>query len=86
MLTKRGEHVRLFLNGHLQFASVDEYRYHEALVHRLGLSRYSDARVDYWGGDGLTAREVLKYPEVSKVDLVDLDPAATSGWQRETPI
>ena len=25
--------LRLFLNGHLQFSSRDEYRYHEALVH-----------------------------------------------------
>ena len=33
VLTQRGEHWRLYLNGHLQFASVDEYRYHEALVH-----------------------------------------------------
>jgi spermidine synthase len=29
------------------------------------------------GGDGLAAREVLKYPEVEEVTLVDLDPAMT---------
>lgn len=78
VLTKRGEHVRLFLNGHLQFASVDEYRYHEALVHpALALADTRTRVLIIGGGDGLTAREVLKYPEVSEVDLVDLDPAVT---------
>ena len=28
-----GTDLRLFLNGDLQFSSIDEYRYHEALVH-----------------------------------------------------
>ncbi|MCU0656928.1 MAG: polyamine aminopropyltransferase [Polyangiaceae bacterium] len=29
------------------------------------------------GGDGLAAREALKYPEISRIILVDLDPAIT---------
>uniref|UniRef100_UPI0024546833 hypothetical protein n=1 Tax=Nocardia carnea TaxID=37328 RepID=UPI0024546833 len=35
--------TRLFLNGDLQFSSVDEYRYHEAMVHPAlaGASRVS---------------------------------------------
>ena len=33
ILTQRDEHLKLYLNGHLQFASIDEHRYHEALVH-----------------------------------------------------
>ena len=32
VMTKRGEDLRLFLNGNLQFLSLDEHRYHEALV------------------------------------------------------
>lgn len=31
--------TRLFLNGDLQFSSVDEYRYHEALVHPAQIGR-----------------------------------------------
>ena len=78
VLTRRGEHVRLYLNGHLQFASVDEYRYHEALVHPAMAMADNQRRVlIIGGGDGLTAREVLKYDEVEEVDLVDLDPAIT---------
>ena len=55
VVTQSDGEVRLFLNGDLQFSSLDEYRYHEALVHpglaaverappRLGLGR--------WGRDG----------------------------------
>jgi spermidine synthase len=33
VLTRRRDDVRLFLDGDLQFSSLDEHRYHEALVH-----------------------------------------------------
>jgi spermidine synthase len=34
------------------------------------------------GGDGLAVREILKYPEVESVTLVDLDPEMTSLFRR----
>ncbi|CAM3082173.1 polyamine aminopropyltransferase [Corallococcus sp. ZKHCc1 1396] len=73
---KRG--FSLFLNGNLQFASIDEYRYHEPLVHpAMGRARKVEHVLILGGGDGLAAREVLRYPEVKSVTLVDLDPAIT---------
>ncbi len=70
--------VRLFLNGALQFSSVDEYRYHEALVHPPMTAHPAPARVlVLGGGDGLAVREVLRHPEVERVLLVDLDPRMT---------
>ena len=73
---KRG--FSLFLNGNLQFAAVDEYRYHEALVHPAMLRAKSHAQVlVLGGGDGLAVREVFRYPGVEHVTLVDLDPAMT---------
>lgn len=70
--------LRLFLNANLQFSSRDEYRYHEALVHP-GLAAVADARrvLVLGGGDGLALREVLRYPSVRHVTLVDLDPEMT---------
>lgn len=68
--------VRLFLNGDLQFSSTDEYRYHEALVHPALSGRRSSVLV-LGGGDGLALREVLDYPDVEQVTLVELDPAIT---------
>lgn len=78
VLTAWKDDLRLFLNGHLQFSSRDEYRYHEALVHP-GLSALPGARrvLVLGGGDGLAVREVLRYPGVREVVLVDLDPAMT---------
>ncbi|HWA78015.1 MAG TPA: polyamine aminopropyltransferase [Polyangiaceae bacterium] len=70
--------VRLFLNGHLQFSSRDEVRYHEALVHpALRLAAERKRVFIGGGGDGLAAREVLRWPDVERVTLVDLDPAMT---------
>jgi len=70
--------VRLYLNGALQFSSVDEYRYHEALVHPAMASVPAARHVLVMGGgDGLAVREVLRWPEVEAVTLVDLDPEVT---------
>jgi spermidine synthase len=66
--------VRLFLNGDLQFSSVDEYRYHESLVHPA-LAGKHDRVLVLGGGDGLAMREVLKYPDVREAVEVELDPS-----------
>lgn len=78
VITKHKNDIRLFLNNNLQFSSVDEYRYHESLVHPLmSALPNKDTIVILGGGDGLAAREVFKYKEVKKIILVDLDPAVT---------
>jgi spermidine synthase len=70
--------VRLFLNGNLQFHSRDEYRYHEALVHPAMAAHGAPKNVlVLGGGDGMAAREILKYASVEHVTLVDLDPHVT---------
>ncbi|KAB2887834.1 MAG: polyamine aminopropyltransferase, partial [Burkholderiaceae bacterium] len=69
---------RLFLNGNLQFAERDEYRYHEALVHPAMAAQGAPKKVAVLGGgDGMAVREILKYPSVESVTLVELDPAMT---------
>lgn len=72
-----GRH-RLYLDGHIQFAEVDEYRYHEALVHPV-LSAVAAPRkvLVLGGGDGLAVREILKHSGIGKITLVDIDPAMT---------
>jgi spermidine synthase len=78
VLTRFKDDLRLFLNSHLQFSSRDEYRYHEALVHP-GLSAIPVPRhvLVLGGGDGLAIREILKYPQIESITLVDLDPEMT---------
>ena len=78
VVTRWRDDLRLFLNGNLQFSSRDEYRYHEALIHPALAALPRPARVlVLGGGDGLALREILKYPQVQEVTLVDLDPAMT---------
>jgi spermidine synthase len=76
--------VRLFLNGNLQFHSRDEYRYHEALVHPAMAAQGAPRQVlILGGGDGMAAREVLKYASVEQVTLVELDPHMTRLFAEE---
>ena len=87
VVTRGRAGFQLFLNGHLQFSSADEYRYHEALVHPAMMLAGSPRRVlVLGGGDGLALREVLRYPSVETVTLVDLDPAMTSLPQAFSPL
>ena len=78
VLTRGNGGVQLFLDGNLQFSSLDEYRYHEALVHP-GLASVANPRraLVLGGGDGMAVREILKDDRVETVTLVDLDPLMT---------
>lgn len=86
-VTQADRGFQLYLNGHLQFNSVDEYRYHEALVHPL-MSVCEDATkiLVLGGGDGLAVRELLRYDRVESITLVDLDPAMTRLATRFQPL
>jgi spermidine synthase len=78
VVTSQDGVARLFLNGNLQFNSKDEYRYHEALVHPAMAGFGAPRRVlVLGGGDGMALREILRYPSVEQVTLVELDPEMT---------
>lgn len=87
VMTQTPRTTRLFLNGNLQFSSDDEYRYHEVLVHPAvaALGRDPKTAMVLGGGDGLAARELLKYPSVERILLIDLDAAVTDAF-RTIPI
>jgi spermidine synthase len=78
VITSSGRDFRLFLNGDIQFSSLDEYRYHEVLVHPvMSIPRSHENILVLGGGDGFVARELLKYDDVERITVVDLDPAVT---------
>ncbi len=78
VVTRSRSGFQLFLNANLQFSSVDEYRYHEALVHpAMALNPGARRALVLGGGDGLAVRELQKHPAVAEVVLVDLDPEMT---------
>ncbi|MCC5944882.1 MAG: polyamine aminopropyltransferase [Bernardetiaceae bacterium] len=79
IITQWQHHYWLYLNSHLQFSTLDEYLYHEPLVHPvMGLSKDPREVLVLGGGDGCAVRELLKYGDkIEKIMLVDLDPAMT---------
>ena len=77
VMTRHKDDIRLFIDGNVQFCSLDEYRYHEALIHiPMSKAPKKDKVLVLGGGDGLAARELLKY-ENTHVTLVDLDKGMT---------
>ncbi len=76
ILTQDQDDVRLYLDGSLQLSSTDEHRYHETLVHPA-MSFVNEPKnvLILGGGDGVAAKEVLKYDSLENLTLVDLDPA-----------
>ena len=75
-----------FLNNVLQFAEKDEYIYHEMLVHPCMASSDKRERVCILGGgDGCAAREVLKWKEVTHIDIFDWDKRVTEMFEKEYP-
>jgi len=87
VITQSTRTTRLFLNGNLQFSSDDEHRYHEVLVHPAvaALGRQPRTVLILGGGDGLAARELLRYRSVERIVLVDLDSAVTDTF-RTVPV
>jgi spermidine synthase len=64
----------LMLDGRVQSTERDEYIYHEALVQPALCLHSSPRRVlIIGGGEGATAREVLKHPTIENVVMVDVD-------------
>lgn len=85
VVTRWNDRYRLFLNGSIQFDTLDEHRYHEALIHPVmsRLPRRADVLI-LGGGDGMATREVLRWDGVERITLVDLDPRVTELF-RDTP-
>jgi spermidine synthase len=83
VLTKYDKDIRLFIDGHVQFSSIDEHRYHELLVHIPMFFAKSHANVlILGGGDGLAARELLKYADVTSITIVDIDHEITDLFRK----
>lgn len=86
VVARDGKRVQLFLNGSIQFDTLDEHRYHESLVHpaMTRAPRIAEVLI-LGGGDGMAVREVLRHPGVERVTLVDIDPEVTALF-RDHPL
>jgi len=73
--------INFYINGRLQFSSIDEHIYHDYLVAPVlaGSARHDNILI-IGGGDGLALRDVLKYTPKS-VTLIDLDSELIDVFQ-----
>jgi len=68
-------HINLTLDGVWQFRSQDEHVFHEVLADTPMMLAKTPARaLILGGGDGLALRNVLRYPQLERVTLCELDP------------
>lgn len=74
VVTRRGDDMRLYLDGGLQFSTRDEFRYTESLVYPA-LGQGARSALILGGGDGLAARELLRQSQIQQITQVELDPA-----------
>ena len=73
--------INFYLNGRLQFSSIDENIYHEYLVAPvLSASARQDNILIIGGGDGLALRDALQYSP-KHVTLIDLDAGLIDIFQ-----
>jgi thermospermine synthase len=76
----------LFLDGKVQSSEVDEWVYHELLVHPSLLHHPNPKRVFIaGGGEGATAREVLRHPTVEQLVMVDIDKVVCDFCRAHLP-
>lgn len=86
VITQWKDNYWLYINGNQQLSTIDEYLYHEPMVHSaMAVSGSARNVLILGGGDGCALREVLKYSSVQSIQLVDLDPEMTRIG-RENPI
>lgn len=78
LMTRQGPELRLYRDGQMRLTNLDQHRYFESLVHPA-LSRLPLARrvAVLGGGDGLAAHQILAYPQVEEIILVDPDAQAS---------
>jgi spermidine synthase len=64
------------LDGHFMTSEKDEFFYHENLVHTTAIAHPApETALIIGGGDGGSAEELLKYPTMKSVTLVEIDLA-----------
>ena len=76
----------LVLDGKWQSCTGDEFLYHEPLVHPAMIAHGNPKRVlILGGGEGATAREVLRWKCVERAVMVDIDGEVVAACREHLP-
>lgn len=76
----------LTLDGYMMLTEKDEFIYHEMITH-VPMCVRPDAEniLVIGGGDGGTVRELLRYPSVRHIDLVEIDEKVVEVCRKYLP-
>lgn len=76
----------LTLDGYMMLTEKDEFIYHEMITH-VPMCVNPDARrvLVIGGGDGGTVRELLRYPAIEHIDLVEIDELVVEVCRKYLP-
>lgn len=76
----------LTLDGYMMLTEKDEFIYHEMIVHvPMCVKPDTKKALIIGGGDGGTARELLRYPDIAQIDLVEIDEAVVKACREYLP-
>lgn len=76
----------LTLDGYMMLTEKDEFIYHEMMVH-VPMAVHPKVRsvLVIGGGDGGTARELIRYPAIEQIDVVEIDEEVVSACRQHLP-
>ncbi|MTL87185.1 polyamine aminopropyltransferase, partial [Turicibacter sanguinis] len=77
----------LTLDGLMMVNEKDEFIYHDCIVHTPMCVNPAIKKVlVIGGGDGGTVRELTRYPQIEKIDMVEIDELVVRASQEYLPI
>lgn len=86
ILNLANQGVTLVLDGFARVFEVDEFLFHEALIHpAMHLHNKAESILLIGDGDGGGIRELIKYKEVNKVDWVEIDEMVVNACKTYLP-
>jgi len=76
----------LILDGMIMTTEKDEYVYHEMITHVPIFCQQNPQRIlVIGGGDGGTARELVKHPSITQIDVVEIDACVIEACKEYLP-
>ncbi|MET1250061.1 polyamine aminopropyltransferase [Sporolactobacillus sp. STCC-11] len=76
----------LTLDGYMMLTEKDEFIYHEMIVHvPMAVLPNVKKVLVIGGGDGGAIRELVRYPEIEQIDLVEIDAQVIEACKKYLP-
>ena len=76
----------LVLDGYMMLTEKDEFIYHEMITHvPLAVHPHVKNALVIGAGDGGVIRELTRYPEIERIDMVEIDPMVVEVCRKYLP-